>query len=121
MIHIKKYIYIYLKKERESVLTFSTKVHVDISRLSLVYPTVHVWKGLVDSKVALGIIVAEIETQKESRVSKEYLSWFMSKPAVDNHSSLGSIRKKKHEILSVKIILPYLSPYNFFINKDLVP
>ena len=42
MIHIKKYIYIYLKKERESVLTFSTKVHVDISRLSLVYPTVRV-------------------------------------------------------------------------------
>lgn len=44
--------------------------------------------------MALGIIVAEIETQKESRVSKEYLSQFMSKPAVDNHSSLGSIRKK---------------------------
>ena len=70
--------------------------------------------------MALGIIVAEIETQKESRVSKEYLSRFMSKPAVDNHSSLGSIRKN-HEILSVKIILPYLSPYNFFIDKDLVP
>lgn len=44
--------------------------------------------------MALGIIVAEIETQKGSRVSKEYLSRFMSKPGVDNHSSLESIRKK---------------------------
>lgn len=32
---------------KENVMTFSTKVHMEISKLSLVYPTVHVWKGLV--------------------------------------------------------------------------
>lgn len=52
--------------------------------------------------MVLGKIVPQIETQKGPRVSEEYLSRFMNKPALGNLSPLESVSKNTMKSLMLR-------------------